>query len=79
MTYTIKAVPTIPFGFIFGKTFKKVKGHFFAKDMPSNIIVIVFEDERRVYLDINKYILEFSRENFLILKENADKEKSGAK
>ena len=66
MIYTIKLTRK----FWFNTTLKKVKGHMFLSNVdqfnnpvstPSGLMMVIFEDERRMFFNVNDYInIEFS-------------------
>ena len=75
MTYTITAKSNKLFGKNF--KFKKVKGHAFPQDIPNNIMLIVMDDESRHFININDYTIALSKENFYLIKDRVEKEKTG--
>lgn len=78
MLYSVKLISTSFFGV--NKTYSKVKGDFIGRpeDGLKNVRVLILEDETRVEVPINSYIIEFSKERFFSLKRGMEKE-SGQK
>ena len=70
MLYTIKLGPF--------QTIRKVKGHYFAADLPSGFMVIVKNNEKKIIVNTNKYkTITLSKEFFLSQVSTVKKESNG--
>ncbi len=70
MTYTVKYKLRNQF---FWRKIKNVKGDLFHKDIPVHRIFIL-EDESRIEIPILDTIFSFSKERFIVIKQNMEKE-----
>lgn len=57
----------------FWKTYKNVVGDFLPQDLPG-FRVLILEDESRVELPMAGALIEWSRERFLTIKKNMERE-----
>lgn len=73
MTYTVRYKSK---GDFFWKTIKKVKGDLTgsASDGLTGIRVLILEDETRLEIPSGNTIFEFSKDRFLLIKHNMEKE-----
>lgn len=62
------------FGKWFWKTIKNVKGDLVATDIPTPTRVFLLEDETRIEIPLGGTEFRFSKERFLVIKKNMEKE-----
>lgn len=73
MTYEIKIE-----GKGFKKTIKNVKAHLFPADSPKNLLLIILENEERIFINFdNCNTVSFSRGWFEMEKKTAEIESQG--
>ena len=71
MTYTVKYKL---FGQKYFRKVKYVKGDLIAQDVSGNPRILILDDETRLEIPTNGTIFEFSKERFLVIKQNMEKE-----
>lgn len=71
MTYSVSYKKV---GSWFWTTLSKVKGDLVAGDMANHPRVFILEDETRVEVPTEGMIFKFSKERYIVIKQNMDKE-----
>ena len=63
------------FGWMLNRKIKNVRGHFFPKDLPPYIMLVITVDERRYLMDARKYqMIELSKDFFLSIAKETEAE-----
>ena len=75
MTYTVKYKKKFD---IFWSKIKKVKGDLIINEYNYPVRVLILEDETRIEIPLFETIFQFSKERFIVIKQNMEKE-SGQK
>jgi hypothetical protein len=71
MTYTVSYKKLDSF---FWRDVKKVKGDFIATDVDAKPRVLILEDETRLEIPTKDVVFKFSKERFIVIKQNMEKE-----
>jgi hypothetical protein len=73
MIYSVKLTP---FDGETSITYKKVKGDFVgqASEGLAGLRILILEDNSRVEYPIDRYVAQFSKERFEVLRQNMEKE-----
>jgi len=58
----------------FWRTIKNVKGDLLASDLPGSPRVFILSDESRVEVPSDDLELRFSKERFIVIKQNMEKD-----